>query len=169
MKSANFVVNKQRTDGSWGYSINYATGEERNQIDFHQGYILDSLHYHRTISNDQSDELLNSIKKGLKFYRSRQFKEDGRSLWRIPKEWPVDIHNQAQGIITFSRLKEYDEGYLPFANTIAEWTINNMQDKRQGHMIYKKYPTHKVRTPMMRWGQAWMHLALNELKTANNG
>ncbi|MBL4702917.1 MAG: hypothetical protein JKY54_00215, partial [Flavobacteriales bacterium] len=31
VKSANFVVNKQLTDGSWGYSINYATGEERNQ------------------------------------------------------------------------------------------------------------------------------------------
>lgn len=165
-RSASFVVNRQKENGSWNYSINYSTQEERNQIDFHQGYILDSLHYHRTICNDESIELLAAIKKGLKFYKSHQFTADGRALWRLPKKWPADIHNQAQGIITFSRLKEYSGEYLQFAKTVANWTVNNMQDLNTGHMIYKKYPSHKVKTPMMRWGQGWMHLALNELKTA---
>ena len=169
VKAAAFVVNKQKENGSWNYSINYSTQEERKQIDFHQGYILDSLHYHRTITNDTSEELLESIKKGLKFYKTWQFMKDGRALWRLPKKWPADIHNQAQGIITFSRLREYDESYLPFAETVANWTIVNMQNKHTGHFIYKKYRAHKISIPMMRWGQAWMHLALNELKTAIDG
>lgn len=167
-KSASFVIHRQKPDGSWNYSLNYETGVERKQIDFHQGYILDSLHYYKTFGKDQSPQLEQAIRKGLQFYKEQQFQPKGKSFWRLPKKWPVDIHNQTQGIITFSRLKEYSPEYLNFAQTIANWTIENMQHS-DGHVYYKKYPTHMVKIPMMRWGQAWMHLALNELKTAMDG
>ncbi len=167
-ESASFVVNRQKPDGSWYYSINHETGEERKQIDFHQGYIIDSLAYYRQILDDDSDQLQTAIERGLKFYFQQQFVDTGRSRWRLPKDWPVDIHNQTQGIITFSRWKDYSPEYLKFAQTIANWTIENMQHT-DGHFFYKKYPTHTVKTPMMRWGQAWMHLALSELKTALDG
>ena len=45
------------------------------------------------------------IKLGLEFYKKYQFNDDGVSIWRLPKKWPVDIHNQSQGIITFSIFK----------------------------------------------------------------
>ena len=51
------------------------------------------------------------------------------SKWRLPKIYPVDIHNQSQGIITFSKLRSYHPSYFNFAKTIKEWTIENMQDK----------------------------------------
>jgi len=81
---------------------------------------------------------------------------------RYPLKWPVDIHNQSQGIITFSELKFFNTDYLNFANTIAKWTIENMQDK-SGYFYFRKYPYFTNKISYMRWGQAWMFLALTEL------
>jgi hypothetical protein len=71
----------------------------------------------------------------------------------------VDIHNQAQGIITFSRLKEYGEEYSSFAGRIAGWTIGQMQNDI-GYFYYQVHPNYKIRIPYIRWSQAWMLLAL---------
>jgi hypothetical protein len=79
----------------------------------------------------------------------------------------VEIHNQAQGIISLTRLAYLSKEYGPFAMLIAKWTAENMQNKK-GYFYYKKYPTHTIKTPFMRWSQAWMMLALTELKTASN-
>jgi hypothetical protein len=91
-----------------------------------------------------------------------QFFDSGQSLWRLPRQWPTDIHSQSQGIITFSKLKDLDRNYLPFAKKIAAWTITHMQDKK-GYFYFRKYPWFTNRIPYMRWGQAWMMLALSEL------
>jgi len=34
----------QKEDGRWNYSVNFDNGNERAQIDFHQGYVLESLY-----------------------------------------------------------------------------------------------------------------------------
>jgi hypothetical protein len=103
-----------------------------------------------------------SITKGVEFYKNEQFFPNGRSMWRLPKKWPVDIHNQAQGIITLSLLKDYHPEYLNFSKTIARWTIENMQDKI-GYFYYRKYPLFTNKISYIRWSQAWMLLALSEL------
>src|SRR5690606_26992405 len=41
--AADFVVSRQKPDGRWNYSMDLRTGREREQVDFHQGFILDSL------------------------------------------------------------------------------------------------------------------------------
>ena len=79
----------------------------------------------------------------------------------MPKKYPIDIHNQAQGIITFSKLSEFDDKYGNFAETILKWTINNMQDKK-GYYYYRKYKHFTNKISYMRWGQAWMLLAFAE-------
>ena len=81
-----------------------------------------------------NEQLRQAIEKGLHYYKTVQFFDNGQSLWRIPKIYPVDIHNQAQGIITFSLLKEFNKEYFAFAGKIVEWTIKNMQDKH-GYFI----------------------------------
>jgi hypothetical protein len=105
-----------------------------------------------------------AIKKGLEFYHDHQFFPDGRSLWRYPKEYPVEIHNQSQGIITFSKLAGDNKAYPSFSNTIAEWTIQNMQGK-DGHFYYQNHKYYKNKISYMRWSQAWMFLALTTLIT----
>ena len=93
--------------------------------------------------------------EGCKF----QFEEDGKSLWRYPTKWPIDIHNQAQGIITFSKLGYINPRYREFAETIAEWTIDNMQDSK-GFFYFQKWPFFTNQTSYIRWSQGWMLLAL---------
>jgi hypothetical protein len=161
-QAASFVLSRQKADGSWYYSLNPENNTERKQIDFHQGFVLVSLHNIRKQGGILPDEISRSITKGLEFYKNEQFFSNGRSMWRLPKKWPVDIHNQAQGIITFSLLKGYHQEYLDFAKTIARWTIENMQDKT-GYFYYRKYPLFINKIPFIRWSQAWMLLALSGL------
>ena len=155
-----FAVARQKEDGRWNYSQDIKTGQEREQIDFHQGYIIESIFEIKKLITISDSKWDTSIEKGLKFYRNRQFLDNGQALWRLPKKYPVDIHNQAQGIITFSSLKDSNSDYLMFARKIAIWTIENMQSN-DGYFYYRrnKYFTNKI--PCMRWSQAWMLLALS--------
>jgi len=157
-----FTIAYQKGDGLWNYSINIDTGKERTQIDFHQGYILDSIHYVMKYCGE-NQHYRAALTKGTAYYFKQQFKENGRAIFRVPNEYPIEIHNQSQGIITLTRLTYLSNEYTPFARTIADWTINNMQDKK-GYFYYKKYPYHTIKTPFMRWSEAWMFLALTELE-----
>jgi len=158
----NFVIARQNADGSWAYSEDIETSEERIQIDFHQGYIIESIFEIKRLLNIQDIKWEQAIIKGLKFYKEKQFLEDGRSLWRIPKEYPLEIHNQSQGIITFTKFSNYNSSYLPFAEKIAKYTIKNMQGYN-GQFYYQKFKTHTNKISYMRWSNAWMLLALSYL------
>jgi hypothetical protein len=161
-KAVDFVLSRQKTDGEWWYSFNPESGTERKQIDFHQGFILVSLANLNTLNQNRRKDVDDAILKGLEFYKNRQFYENGRSMWRLPKKWPVDIHNLSQGIITFAQLSKYDPTYNAFAHNVAEWTIKNMQSKK-GYFYYRMTPLFINKIPYIRWGQAWMMLALSTL------
>lgn len=155
-----FVLARQKEDGAWMYSEN-EEGRERKQIDFHQGYILDSIHHIRKLYNIEHTKWEDALRKGAFFYKNRQFAQDGRSLRRLPRKWPADIHAQAQGVITFTLLRELDEEYLDFAESILGWTLNNMFSDR-GFFYYQKHPLFTIKIPYMRWAQAWMMKAIVE-------
>lgn len=166
ISSTNFVVAKQKANGKWNYSINLKTGKERTQIDFHQGYVIDSLGYVIKYIPETADKFLPYLKKGLNYYRENQFLSNGQSLYRVPAKYPVEIHNQAQGIITFSRWTNIESDFLDQSEKIADYTISKMQSSSKGFFYYKKYPWITIKTPFMRWSQAWMFLALTELINA---
>lgn len=161
-RAFDFTLHHQEENGLWYYSIDATTGLVRSQIDWHQGFILDALHDYIIHTRPSDSRYERSLLRGAAFYRDHQFLEDGRGKWRYPRVWPIDIHNQAQGIITFSRLSGYDHSLLEFAKTIADWTIEQMQDKK-GCFYYQQWPRFTNRIPYMRWGQAWMMLALSTL------
>ena len=165
-QAVRFVLSKQKADGSWYYSYNPETNTERKQIDFHQGFVLVSLHHFKQHCDFLQEDITRAIENGLTFYRNEQFLPSGQSLWRLPKKWPVEIHNQAQGIITFSLLKDYCPDYSDFADTIARWTIGHMQDS-SGFFYYLKYPWFTNKIPFIRWSQAWMLLALTFFLQSN--
>ncbi len=154
-----YALARQHDDGHWNYSMD-SSGKERVQIDFHQGFMLCSLYRICQNMGETPPEVTLAIEKGLRYYRLNQFTDNGRSLWRVPKSFPVDIHNQAQGIITFSILAGYDETLKDFAQTITQWTINNMQSSK-GYYHYRIFKHYTIRTPFMRWSQAWMLLAFS--------
>ncbi len=161
-KAVDFVISKQHENGGWGYSFNLANGSERRQTDFHQGFILVSLNNLNNLGITPKNDINAAVKKGLEYYRINQFTDSGRALWRIPQKWPVDIHNQSQGIITFSRLKQFDPEYINFSKLIAKWTLCEMQSGN-GYFYYRKMPLFTNKIPYIRWAQAWMLLALSEL------
>lgn len=161
-RSVDFVLSKQKPTGEWWYSYDPENGTERKQIDFHQGFVLVSLNNLIQLTDNPDVKVKQAIKKGLEFYRTNQFFDNGQSLWRIPHRWPTEIHNQSQGIITFSKLKEYNPEYYNFAKTVANWTIENMQSS-QSYFYYRKNRLLTNKISYMRWSQAWMMLALSEL------
>jgi len=160
-KAFEFLLFYQKNDGSWAYSIDLNTRNARNQIDFHQGFMIDALCDFIKYAKLEDYKYLNSLEKAVSFYKQNQFYRDGRAKWRLPYSYPIDIHHQAQGIITFSKLYSFlkEDKYLDFSKKIAEWTINNMQDE-SGYFYYQKWPFFTNKISYMRWGQAWMMLAL---------
>jgi hypothetical protein len=160
-KSVEFVIAHQKNDGRWNYKIDIETGEEKKQVDFHQAYILESLSAVIQYAELDEPSYTAALERGTLFYRSNQFFEDGRAKWRIPKEYPIDIHNQAEGIIYFSGLNPGVEKDLLFAKKILDWTIENMRSP-EGLFYYQVHRAYKIRIFYMRWAQAWMALALSK-------
>jgi len=160
LKSTNFTIRRQKSTGEWSYRL-LPDGSEKMQIDFHQGFILNSLHAVIKYVK-QSDEYIESLNKGADFYFKEQFLPDGRSKFRYPKRYPIDIHHLTQGVITFSLLGSINDDYLPFAETIARWTIKNMQSTK-GYFYYRKHPLFTNKISYMRWNQAWTFLAFSQL------
>jgi len=163
-KAFDYSISCQREDGSWAYRLNFETGEERNQIDFHQGFIINALCDFVQYNGLNDEKYQGIIENAVLFYKTNQFQSDGRANWRFPRKYPVDIHHLAQGIASFSKLFELtkDSNYLSFAQTIAKWTVKNMQDKK-GFFYYQKWPFFINKISYLRWGQVWMMLALSDL------
>lgn len=164
IKAIDTAVKLQKEDGHWSYTYFIESNEEKRQIDFHQGFILDDLLMFMERYGFKSP-YIESYQKGLDFYYRKQFFKNGQGIYRYPKKWPVNIHNQAQGMITFSKAGWLDPKYPEFARRIADWTIENMQDKEHGHFYYLKYPFFTNKIPYFRWSDANMLLALSELMT----
>lgn len=163
-KLARFIIGRQKQDGEWNYS-EYGSGRIRKQLDFHQGFMIDGLlGYLKAEGNCEmgNDTVVRSVQNAARFYAQRQFTPEGVSLYRYPKLYPTDIHNQAQGIITFSKLAFLESRYYDMARKIALWTITNMQDKT-GYFHFRRHRFVQAKIPYLRWGQAWMMLALSTL------
>ena len=161
-EAVTFTISQQKDEGWWCYSHNMEDGKDRIQVDWHQGFIIDSLYSYIKYMQPRGGQFQKALDKAISFYAKNQFLLDGRGLWRWPRVWPIDIHNQAQGIITFSKLHEDYPDYLDLAERIAHWTIKNMQDPL-GYFYFQKWPVLTNKIPYVSWAQAWMLLALSTL------
>jgi hypothetical protein len=157
-----FTLEHQNEDGSWFYSLSPETGKPKRQIDFHQGYVLDSIDILTSIYALKGEPYQRAVQRGLRYYFEKQFHSDGYAYWRVPRAWPVDIHNQSQGIITMCRFAREDEMYRDFAISVYDWTVENMRAPG-GRFYYQKYPFFTNKTDYLRWNQAWMMLAMATL------
>lgn len=160
-KSLETVLSRQKADGSWNYSENMETGKQRVQIDFHQGFIIDSCLAICEALDYCPAPVEKALQEGFEFYRDHQFRRDGRALWRLPGDYPADIHHQAQGIITSVNYHQYSRSRrgADLAKSVLKFTIDKFQDRR-GFFYYRKHQNFTDRTSYMRWGNAWMFLAM---------
>ena len=154
-RAIRFTISKQRTDGSWPY------GEASSQawIDsFHTGFILVSLK--RAMDHLGTKDWLDSLKAGYEFYAERFFLADGTPSYYHDKLFPIDVHSAAQAVITFTEMSDLMPNANEMANRAVKWAIENLQD-RAGFFYFQRHRFYTIKTPYMRWAQAWMLYALS--------
>lgn len=160
LRVARYSAAQQRDDGSWYY------GEHPTQwwIDnFHTGFNLCAL---RSIARHaDTSEFDSSIQRGLEFYRDHFFRPDGAARYFHDRTYPIDIHSVAQGIITLLELRDLDDDNVRVAHGVCRWAMDRMWNER-GFFYYRVLRWGTIRTPFMRWSQAWMLLALSTLLEA---
>jgi rhamnogalacturonyl hydrolase YesR len=153
-----YSCSRQLPDGAWYY------GEAGNchWIDnFHTGYNLDSLKCYIDATEDKTFE--ENLRHGFEFFKNNFFEGNGRPKYYHNRTYPVDSQCASQAIETLANFSEYDASSLELALKVAEWTIDNMQDK-EGFFYYRQYPLGiKAKTPMLHWAQATMYRALINL------
>jgi len=153
LKSVQYCINAQNTDGSWSYG----TLPYHQWIDnFHTGYNLECISDYQKYAKD--DQFQQQLALGLNYYINTFFKKDGVPKYYNNKTYPIDIHASAQLIATLYRLDELTE-HKELVDRVLNWTFDNMYDSK-GYFYFqkKKYFTSKI--PYMRWAQAWMYYAL---------
>jgi hypothetical protein len=157
LQVARFSAGKQKSDGSWSY------GELPNQCwvdNFHTGYNLTSL---RVIGRNLcTSEFEPHVRRGFEFYRKHFFREDGAVRYFHNQSYPIDIHCVAQSLLTLIEFQDLDPSGLSLARLVYTWAMKHMWDDA-GFFYYRVLRTVTIRTPYMRWSQAWMLLALTTL------
>ena len=159
VRAARYVIRRQHEDGSWAYGA----GPGQLWVDnFHSAYVLLSLSRIMKCLRGGDADLKPALERGYRFWRERFFLADGWPKYYHDTLYPADAHAAATAIITLIELRELDRGALPLAETIAAWTIRNLRDSR-GFFYYQRRRFYRVRTPFMRWTQAWVLYALARL------
>jgi|Deesub1362A_J573_1020465.scaffolds.fasta_scaffold08563_3 rhamnogalacturonyl hydrolase YesR len=152
-----YSVEKQNKDGSWYYGEEEC---ERWVDNFHTGFVLNSLYDY--IKMSKKKEYWENLVKGYKFYLHNFVTKEGKVKYYSNKLYPIDIHAVAQTIITLVKLNQLDKNSLPLAHKVAKWGIENMRSK-EGYFYYRIGRVVKNKIPYIRWGQAWMLVALGVL------
>jgi len=154
-KSVVACVNVQREDGAWIYG----ELEIQNWVDsFHTGYNLECIYEYQKYSGDTSFK--EAISKGVNYYISNFFLEDGTPKYYDNKIYPIDIHAPAQFVATLYKLDLFNEN-RELIDKVINWTIINMQDRKIGYFYYQLKNTISSKIPYMRWAQSWMFYAFS--------
>ncbi|MBE8540572.1 hypothetical protein [Geoglobus acetivorans] len=162
-KVVKLLVDYQRGDGAWPFSYDLEKRSYYWQLDYHQGFIIDGLlAFYPYVDGELKKSCMVAIRKGVEFFQEKQLCPEGYFYYRYPLKYPINIHNQAQGIITFANLYRFfrDAEYLRMAEKILKWTIDNMRDP-SGYFYSHKWPGFVNKIPYMRWAQAWIMLAMS--------
>lgn len=159
MRGARYVVRRQREDGSWAYGADSYQSWADN---FHTAFVLTSLARIADSCPGAGFELRSAIERGLAFWRDNFFLADGWPKYFHDRLYPADAHSAGAGIIALLELRKPDEPVPELARKVALWATRNLHDP-QGFFYYQRRRFYTVRTPYMRWSQAWMLYALSRL------
>jgi hypothetical protein len=154
-RAIHYTVQYQRSDASWFY------GEKANLhwVDnFHTAYVLDCIKsYEESTGDDRYDQ---KMMNGYAYWKRTFFLADGTPRYYDQKTLPLDIQCSSQAIDTLVFFQNRDPESLDLAIKVAQWTIDQMQD-RTGYFYYRRYSPWLVnKTPTLHWGQATMLCAL---------
>jgi rhamnogalacturonyl hydrolase YesR len=161
----NYTLSNQLENGSFDYS-----GPPEKPSDFvdnyHTGFVLRMLFSICKITDDQN--VLKSLKRCYTHYINNFFENAEIPKLLPDRKYRIDIHSCAESINCLSELSNFFDDALPLARRVANWTIDNLQD-RSGYFYYGILKGRVTGIPRIskiayiRWGQAWMLKGLSNL------
>lgn len=110
---------------------------------------------------DQS-RINEALAQGYNFWRETFFLANGWPKYFANRLYPADIHSAASAIVALLEIKEFAHEALDLADKIAQWSLENLWDRR-GFFCYQRRRFYTVRIPYMRWSESWMMYALARL------
>lgn len=166
LKAVNYTIAEQREDGSimyWGDAdYRFRRFSLSNMDHYHAGFEIRMLY---TISHMLDDsKILQAYKNYYAFYK-KNYLETPYINYRPGKRYPVDIHSCSEAIICNSIVENGNNTRETWLSDIIGWINSKMIDE-MGLYIYQLrklgFLEFKVKVHFLRWGQAWMLLALTE-------
>jgi len=152
-----YVVSKQTDYGAWYYA-DPPSASHITHDNYHTGFILDAIQqYGLSAGSGEFDE---AYRRGIEFYERKLFEPSGAARFMSDREYPVDIHGCAQGVITFSLQQRHLGTGAQTATRVLDWTLGHMWDPASGWFYYQKRRRYRTRIRELRWCQGWMSWAL---------
>ena len=166
LRAARYVVRRQRADGSWAYGADSYQSWADN---FHTAFVLTSLvrilrSCALQLETDEATraEIEGAVARGYRFWREGFFLADGWPKYYHHTAHPADAHSAGAALVALAELHEREPDAPALARRVATWTLRELHDPR-GFFYYQKRRLRTVRTPYMRWSQAWMAYGLARL------
>jgi hypothetical protein len=168
LRGGEFSLRQQHADGSLDYWGRAQNDQPPNTNDhYHIGFEIRSLWgiWRATGLTQYRD----AARRYYAYYRSRLFFEAGGELaprFSPHHVYPIDIHTCAEAIYLNATLASECPEAKALVPRLFDWVTRRMsgQDGSFYYRIYHHYGIDMVdRTPHLRWGQAWMLLALSSL------
>jgi hypothetical protein len=160
-RNLNFVIDSQRTDGSWFYAMD----GRREFIDhFHTCFVLKALAKIEKIANH--DGCTSAIERGVSFYLSNLFDEEGlpKPFSKPPRltVYRRELYDCAEclnlGFLLKGRFGELDSA----VDRVVEHILGKWK-KRDGSFRSRKLLVGWDDVPMHRWGQSMMFRSLCQM------
>lgn len=149
-EACSYVSAKQRKDGSWIYG----EADHWQWVDnLHTGFVLEALNY--ISKNLVTDRYKPILEKGLEFYKTNLFTNDGDAKYFSNSLFPLDPHSYAQAAITMVQMGETEK-----AEQILTRAKETLWDSKRKGFIFQKSRYTKNRQIHLRWNQGWMYKAL---------
>ena len=166
IQAADFTIGEQNLMDQ------FTIGQKQNYRDpftidhYHSGFEIRSLHGIWSSTNEK--RFKDSFMKYYEYYYNNlMFRVNGKVIPKLTPDsiYPIDIHACAESIYLSSILGVFDERAFNDLKKLVPWVIERMKMKTgwYRYMIYK-YGFIKIYSNIiyMRWGQAWMFLALTQ-------
>lgn len=161
-RSINYTLANQLPDGSFDY--NGPPEKPQNHVDnYHTGFVLRMLYSIWKLT--KREDVFSAMNKCYSHYINNFFEDASIPKLMPDQKYRIDIHSCAESINCLSTLSPtFPEG-LKLAESVLNWTIDNLQDK-SGYFYYGILKSRftgipfKSKIPYLRWGQAWMMRAL---------
>jgi hypothetical protein len=159
-RAARYVVRRQRPEGSWAYGTDSYQARADN---FHTAFVLTSLaRIIKARGRGGDEELSGPLARGYAFWRDSFFLADGWPKYYHSSAHPADAHAAGAAAVACAELRDAEPDAPELGRRVARWAVRELFDPR-GFFRYQRRRFYTVRTPYMRWSQAWMMYGLARL------